>query len=162
MWACTFSFCSFIMICIHLKCYTPSDVQLIMCVLCEKKWLKKFNAPKKEQNIIFLNVLLFFFFFFLINFFFHLCFDNSIKFYASHHYYTTHILWSRPIYTFTNMFQMTWVFIFQKRGKWFKHSNPIYLLSYLTKMKQKTKPFENEIIQKKLIKQLLRRYICEY
>jgi hypothetical protein len=43
---------------------------------------------------------------------------------------------------------MTCVFNFQKRGKKPKHSNPIYLLSYLTKMMQKTKPFENEIRQK--------------
>jgi hypothetical protein len=56
---------------------------------------------------------------------------------------------------------MTWVFIFQKKGKKVKHLNLIYLLSYLTEMKQKTKPFENEIIQKKIIKQWLKWYICE-
>jgi hypothetical protein len=42
---------------------------------------------------------------------------------------------------------MTCIFIFQKRRKRPKHSNPIYLLSYLTKMKQKTNPFENETKQ---------------
>jgi len=134
-----------------------------LCVSYVKRNDWKNLMHQKRNKILFSSMFFFFFFFFfLINFFFHLCFDNSIKFYASHHYYTTHILWSRPIYTFTNMFQMTWVFIFQKRGKWFKHSNPIYLLSYLTKMKQKTKPFKNEIIQKKLIKQWLRRYIYEH
>jgi hypothetical protein len=56
---------------------------------------------------------------------------------------------------------MTWVFIFEKKGKRFKHSNLVYLLSYLTKVKQKTKPFANEIIQNKLIKPSLKRYIWE-
>jgi hypothetical protein len=30
-------FFSFIVVCTHLKCYTISDVHLIMCAFCEKK-----------------------------------------------------------------------------------------------------------------------------
>jgi len=125
------------------------------CVMW-KEIIERITAPKNEWSIIFLNVLPMFFFILTNSF----VFDHLINFYASHHYYTTHVLWCQPIYTFTNML-MTRVFIFQKKGKRFKHSNLVYLLSYLTKMKQKTKPFANEIIQNKLINPWLKRYICE-
>ncbi len=39
VWTCTFYF-SFIVACTHLKCYTISNVHIIMCALCEKNWLK--------------------------------------------------------------------------------------------------------------------------
>ncbi len=70
----------FAMICIHFNCYTPIDVHLIMCALCEKKMIEKINAPKKEQNIIFLNVIPTCFYF--DYFYFDMCFDKLIKFYA--------------------------------------------------------------------------------
>lgn len=44
----------FIMICSHLKCYTPNNVHLIMCASCEKKQLKQLMNRKKEYY--FLNV----------------------------------------------------------------------------------------------------------
>jgi hypothetical protein len=42
-------FLFFVMIYIHLKGYTPSDVHLIMCALFEKKWLKKLMHQKKNK-----------------------------------------------------------------------------------------------------------------
>jgi hypothetical protein len=53
----------FVMICIHLKCYTPSDIHLIMCALCEKKWLKEL-MHQKWNKILFSSM----FFLFLILF----------------------------------------------------------------------------------------------
>jgi len=45
----------FVMNCIHSKCYTPSDVHLIMCALCEQKWLKELMHQKRNK-VLFLNV----------------------------------------------------------------------------------------------------------
>jgi hypothetical protein len=51
MWACTLFF-FFVMICIHLKCYIPTDyVHLIMRALCERK---------KRMKYFFFNVFSFF------------------------------------------------------------------------------------------------------
>jgi hypothetical protein len=42
-------FFSFIVVCIHLNCYITNDVHFIMCVLCEKKWVKKLVDQKKKM-----------------------------------------------------------------------------------------------------------------
>jgi hypothetical protein len=69
MWACTYFF-FFVMICTHLKCYTPSDVHLIMCALCEKKWLKELLHQKRNEilfsSMFFLWVFYFDYFYFFI------------------------------------------------------------------------------------------------
>jgi hypothetical protein len=46
-------FSSFILVCIHLKCYITNDVHFIMCALCEKKWLKKWVDQKKKMHYFF-------------------------------------------------------------------------------------------------------------
>jgi hypothetical protein len=76
-----FSF--FIVIWTHLKCYTTSDVHLITFALCEKKRLKEL-VDKKMKNILFSSMLFLCFFFGLKLIL--MCFDELIKFYASHHY----------------------------------------------------------------------------
>jgi hypothetical protein len=97
---------------IYLKCYTPSDVHLIMSTFYENKWLKKL-MNQKRKDILFSSM-------------YFLCFKNFgykiificvliIWLNASHHYYKVHVLWYQPIYTFTKMFSMTWIFIFQKK-----------------------------------------------
>jgi hypothetical protein len=60
VWACTFFF-SFIVICIHLKCYTTSDVQFIM-------WKEKLVNQKRKDVLfdVFLMYFLFWLIFFLI------------------------------------------------------------------------------------------------
>jgi hypothetical protein len=48
-----------------------------------------------------------------------------------HHYYIAQAIWYQPIYTLTiNVFQMAWLFIFQKKKK-IKHLEPTYLSNYL-------------------------------
>jgi hypothetical protein len=42
---------SFIMVCTHLRCYTRSDVQFIMCALCEKKWFKELMHQRKKKVV---------------------------------------------------------------------------------------------------------------
>jgi hypothetical protein len=45
-------FVSFIVIYIHLKCYTISDVHLIMCALCENKQLKEL-IDQNRKDVLF-------------------------------------------------------------------------------------------------------------
>jgi hypothetical protein len=73
-----------------------------------------------------------------------MCFDHLIKFGTSHHYYIAQAIWYQPIYAFTNIFKMTWLFIFQKRRNKPKHLKLTYLSNYLNKMKQKIKQFEQQ------------------
>jgi len=47
------NFFSFIMVCTHLKCYTTSDVYIIMW----KKTIEKFNGPKNKTCLILFNAL---------------------------------------------------------------------------------------------------------
>jgi hypothetical protein len=65
---------------------------LIMCAICEKKWLKDLmNQIKKDvicYSMFFLCIL-----FFGVRKYFDLCFDNLINIYASHHYYITQAIW---------------------------------------------------------------------
>jgi hypothetical protein len=49
----TFIIFSFIMVCTHLKCYTTSDVHIIMW----KKTIEKIKGPKNKRCIIVFNVL---------------------------------------------------------------------------------------------------------
>jgi len=166
MWACTYFF-FFVMICTHLKCYTPSDVHLVMCALCEKKWLKELLHQKRNKILFssmfflwffYFDFFFFFFFFFLVFlfcffFFFFICVLIIWLSFMHHIIIMQHMFHDlNPFIPLQTCFKWTWVFIFQKRGRRFKHSNFIYVLSHLTKMKQTTKAFENEIIQNKLIK----------
>jgi len=63
-----------------------NDVQFIMCALCEKKRLK-YLVNQKRKSVIFSSM-----FFLCICFWLKacldMCFDNLIKIYVSHHYYT--------------------------------------------------------------------------
>ncbi len=73
----THIFFSFIVICIHLRCYITNGFHFIMYALGEKKQLKYLVNQKKKD-------MMFFSMFFLCFFFFDMCFDNLIKIYASH------------------------------------------------------------------------------
>jgi hypothetical protein len=52
---------SFIVVCIHLMCYTINYAHFIMCALCEKKQSKKL-VDQKKKNVLFSSM-----FFFYIN-----------------------------------------------------------------------------------------------
>jgi hypothetical protein len=56
-----------------------------MCAICEKKKMKNL-VNRKKRDVIFPSMF-FHPFFFLVEKYFDMCFDNLIKFYASHHYY---------------------------------------------------------------------------
>jgi hypothetical protein len=59
----------FFLLCIHLKCYTPSDVHLIRCALREKKWLKELMHQKRNEvlfSLMFFLCFLFWLFYFFI------------------------------------------------------------------------------------------------
>jgi hypothetical protein len=52
---------SFVVVCIHIKCYITNDVHFIMCALCEKKWLKKL-VDQKRKNVLFSSMFFYNFF----------------------------------------------------------------------------------------------------
>jgi hypothetical protein len=54
-------FLFFIVVCIHLRCYTTSDVHLIMCIIW-KETIENFIEPKNEGYNIIFNVFLMYFF----------------------------------------------------------------------------------------------------
>jgi len=130
---CTLFFPLFIVVCIHLKCYT-SHIHLIMCALCENTWLTKLLDLKKK-DVLFSSM----FFFLWLKFYFDVCLDHLIKFYASHHYYILETIWYQLIYTCTHMFWVTYIFIFQKKGENLKRLKTYIFVKLLTKMKLKTK-----------------------
>jgi hypothetical protein len=72
---CTFFF-SFIIICTHLRCYITNDVDLVICALCEKEWLKTL-MDQKRKDIWFSSM--FFLCIFLVKNYFHMHFDHLIK-----------------------------------------------------------------------------------
>jgi hypothetical protein len=80
----------FIVVCIHLTCYTTSDVHLIIYVLYEKKQLK-ISVKQRMKVIIFSSM--FFLCIFLVIIYFDMIFYNLIKIYASHHSYITQAIW---------------------------------------------------------------------
>ncbi len=82
---------SIIAVCIHLKCYTTNDVHLIICTLCEEI-IETMNGPKKKMYYS-PKFSSFCFFKILVKKYFDMCFDNLIKFYASHHYYIQLVLY---------------------------------------------------------------------
>jgi len=134
VWACTFFF-SFIVTCIHLRCYVTSDVHFIICVFLEKEKIKRFSEPKKEGYNILLNVLLVYFSFWLKNYF-DMCFDHLIKVYVSHdHYYSTSHMIINHLYLYKHVLNVMTIY-FQKEKK-LKHLNSIYSSNDLNKMKQK-------------------------
>jgi hypothetical protein len=83
-------FLFFIVVCIHLRCYTTSDVHLVKCVLYEKKQLK-ISLKQKMKVIIFSSM--FFLCIFLVKIYFDVNFYNLIKIYASHDCYITQAIW---------------------------------------------------------------------
>jgi hypothetical protein len=149
----------FAMICIHLKCYTPIDVHLIMCALCEKKWLKKLMHLKRNK-ILFSSML--FLCVFILTIFILICVSINWLSFMHDIIIKQHMFYDlNPFIPLQICFKWHRHSSFKREEKILKHSNLTYLLTYLTKMKKKTKPFENEIIQNKLIKQWSKRYICE-
>jgi hypothetical protein len=59
----------FIVVCIHLGCYTTSHVHLIICALYEKNLLKEFvNQKRKNVPFSLIFFLCFFTFSFWLNF----------------------------------------------------------------------------------------------
>jgi hypothetical protein len=95
IWECTLIF--FIVFGTHLRCYTISDVHLIICALCVKKSLKELVNWKRKYA-------LFFSMFFLCIFLFYMCFDHFTKFCASKLllYNTSHMI-STHLYLFKHV-----------------------------------------------------------
>ncbi len=120
-----------------------------LCMHYVKEMIEKINGSKNEKCIIFLIFFLVFLRFWLQNYF-DMYFGNLIICITSLLY--RHALLYQPIYTFTRLFSMTWIFIFQKREKKSKHLKPTYLRKYSTKIKQKIKSFKNAIIILKIDK----------
>ncbi len=79
------------MIFTHLKCYTPIDVHIIK-VHYVKKMIKKINGPKKGKMYYFSQCSYYVLRKHLVKNYPDMCFNNLIKFNASHHYYITHVL----------------------------------------------------------------------
>jgi hypothetical protein len=75
-------FLSLIVLCTHLRCYTTSDVYIVMYILCKTKQLKEL-MNQKRKNIIFSSIYVLTFF--LAKKYFDMCFDSLIKLYTSHH-----------------------------------------------------------------------------
>jgi hypothetical protein len=100
VWRCTILF-SFIMIFTYLRCYITNDVDLVICALCEKEWLKTL-MDQKRKDILFSSM--FFLCIFLVKIYFHMHFDHLIKFCESYHYYIAQVIWYQFIYTSISMF----------------------------------------------------------
>ncbi len=96
-------FFSFIVVCIHLKCYTTNDVHFIIDALCEKRNLQKI-VDQKKKDVLFFSIFFLCIFGFCLKTYFDICFDNLINIYVWHHYHITQVIWYQLTCTFTSMF----------------------------------------------------------
>jgi len=103
-------FIFFVRIYIHLKCYTPSDVHLIMSMLCEMKWLKKLMHQKRNKI--------------LFSLMFSLCF---LKFGLNLFFICVLIIWLSFMHHIINMQHMFYVvnpfILLQTCFKWHAYSS---------------------------------------
>jgi hypothetical protein len=101
VWAWTYFF-SFIMICTYLRCYTPSDVHLIMHALCEKKQLKEL-MDQKSEDVLFSSMFFPMFLKFWLQSYFDMWFDNLIK-YITSLLYNEYSMILTHLYLYKNVF----------------------------------------------------------
>jgi hypothetical protein len=145
---------AFILIVTHQLMFTSLCVHYV-----KKKWLKKLMHLKRNKilfsSMLFLRV-------FILTIFILICVSINWLSFMHEIIIKQHMFYDlNPFIPLQICFKWHGHSSFKREEKILKHSNLIYLLTYLTKMKKKTKPFENEIIQKKLTKQWSKRYICE-
>ncbi len=138
VWACTYFF-YFIVICIHSSCYT-SDVHLInliMCELYEKNWLKELMDHKKKivlfSSMFFLSIYIYIFGYLKK----YMCFDQLLKFCVSYCYYIAQAIHDiNPFISLQACFKWHGYSSFKKEIKTPKYLKCTYMSNYLKKTKQ--------------------------